>query len=41
MSVEKLMELKGTYCLTFVSGIACGIFIQYSAKHIETRVDLE
>ena len=41
VSVEKLMELKGTYCSTVVSGIACGTPIQYSAKHIGARVDLE
>ena len=41
VSVEKLMELKGTYCSTVVSGIACGTSIQYAVKHIGARVDLE
>lgn len=41
VSVEKLMELKGTQCSEVVSGTVCGAAMQYSAKHIGARVDLE
>jgi len=41
VSVEKLIELKGTHCSTVVKGIVCGEAIHYSAKHIGARVDLE
>ena len=41
VSVEKLMELKGTQCSEVVSGTVCGAAMQYSAKHIGAWVDLE
>ena len=41
VSVEKLMELKGTHCSVVVSGAVCGLSLQYSAKHIGARIDLE
>ena len=41
VSVEKLMELKGTHCSVVVSGAVCGLSLHYSAKHIGARVDLE
>lgn len=41
VSVEKLMELKGTYCSEVVSGARCGKAYQYSARHVGARVDLE
>lgn len=41
VSVEKLMELKGTHCSVAVSGAVCGLSLQYSAKHIGARIDLE
>ena len=41
VSVEKLMQLKGTQCSEVVSGTVCGAGMQYSSKHIGARVDLE
>lgn len=41
VSVEKLMELKGTHCSVVVSGVVCGMSLQYSAKHIGAQIDLE
>lgn len=41
VSVEKLMELKGTHCSVDVDGAVCNKTLQYSAKPIGTHVDLE
>ena len=41
VSVEKVMEMKGTQCSVVVSGAVCGLSLQYSAKHIGARIDLE
>jgi len=41
VSVEKLMELKGTHYSVVDSGAVCGRSLQYSAKHIGARIDLE
>ena len=41
VSVEKLIELKRTHCSVVVSGVVCGTSLQYSAKHIGARIDLE
>ena len=41
VSVEKLVELKGTYCSEVVSGVRCGKAYQYSARHVGAQVDLE
>lgn len=35
------MELKGAHCSVFVSGVVCGMSLQYSAKHIGARINLE
>lgn len=34
VSVEKLMELKGTHCSVVVSGVVCSMSLQFSAEHI-------
>ena len=41
VSVEKFMELKGTYCSKVVSAVRCGKAYQYSARHVSALVDLE
>ena len=41
VSVEKLAELKGTYCSEVVSGVRRGKAYQYSARHVGAQVDLE